>query len=171
MKYYYLILIFCSLNLYGQKNNTANWKNNHDIPRWAVKEFNNRGLDEKYIITYQLYPSFLQGDFNGDKRKDVAILVAEQSTNKLGIAIIHGKHPQALRYQINIIGAGESLGDIGDNFKWVDIWNKFKSNSRELNNVRLPAVHGDVINLQEKDKRNGIIFWDGRDYNWRSIKK
>ena len=50
-----------------------------ELPSWAIKIFN-----EQLIVGYELVqkvePSFLTGDFNGDGRSDVALLIKERTT-------------------------------------------------------------------------------------------
>src|ERR1044072_6903789 len=71
----------------------------------------------KYTVSFRTNPSYLEGDFNGDGTADVAILVKEHSTGKLGIAIIDGAAGRAA-----ILGAGVGIGNGGDDFEWIDSW-------------------------------------------------
>jgi hypothetical protein len=57
-------------------------------------------------------PSYLEGDFNGDGKMDPAVLVKERSTEKLGIAIVHGTTKK-----VTILGAGIGIGGGGDGFE------------------------------------------------------
>src|SRR5690242_9128265 len=47
-------------------------------------------LAKDYYLSFQLKPSYMRGDFNGDGKIDVAVLVTQRSTGKFGIAIVHG---------------------------------------------------------------------------------
>ena len=71
---------------------------------WAMKVFNEK-LSTRYELVRKPEPSFYVGDFNGDGRSDVALLIEEKATIKIGIAIIEGKEKK-----IKIVGAGNSLG-------------------------------------------------------------
>ncbi len=157
----FFLIILCSCTLHSQ--DTKNWKRSNDIPRWVQKEFFTRGLDKNYAITYQLYPPYMTGDFNGDRKKDVAFLIQEISTKKSGIAIIHGKKTQVLRYQISIMGAGEKMNGLGDDFKNVSVWSFVKTGVHSWNTM---AVNYDAIHLQTKEGKAGLLSWDGRAYQW-----
>ena len=85
-------------------------------PAWAMKVLSER-LSTRYELVQKLEPSFYVGDFNGDGKSDVALLIKEETTAKVGIAIIDGGESK-----IKIVGAGKSLGNGGDDFSWMDAW-------------------------------------------------
>jgi FG-GAP repeat len=58
-------------------------------------------------------PSYLEGDFNGDGKTDVAVSNKERASGKLGIVIVHGATGK-----VPILGAG--IGNGGDDFEWMD---------------------------------------------------
>ena len=61
---------------------------------------------QSYALSSWLNPYYLQADFNGDGRADIAVLVREKATNKLGVLIVHvgaGHHV--------VLGAGNPLGN------------------------------------------------------------
>ena len=62
-------------------------------------------------------PFYLRGDFKGDGKIDLAVLVKQRSSGKLGIAIIHGGMSK-----VAILGAGLVIGNGDDDFKWKDYW-------------------------------------------------
>jgi hypothetical protein len=74
-------------------------------------------LAKDYEVSFHLNPFYLRGDFNGDGEVDIAVLVKQRSTRKVGIAIIHGGTSK-----IAILGAGAPLGNGGDDFTWMDYW-------------------------------------------------
>jgi len=87
-----------------------------ELPSWAIKAFNEK-LSARYELFQKTEPSFFAGDFNGDGRSDVALLIQERTTGKVGIAILEsGKN------QFKILGAGKSFGNGGDDFSWMDVW-------------------------------------------------
>src|SRR5258708_12594143 len=87
-----------------------------ELPSWAIKAFNEK-LSAQYELVQKMEPSFFAGDFNGDGRLDVALLIQERTTAKVGIAILEsGKN------QFKILGAGKSFGNGGDDFSWMDVW-------------------------------------------------
>jgi hypothetical protein len=62
----------------------------NDIPESVQTAIMNGSMGKKYEVSFHLSPFYLPGDFNGDGQMDVAALVKQRSTRKLGIAIIHG---------------------------------------------------------------------------------
>ena len=72
-------------------------------------------LAKEYDVSFRVNPSHLHGDLNRDGKIDVAVLVKQRSTRKLGIAIINGATDK-----VTILGAGVGIGNGGDDFKWMD---------------------------------------------------
>jgi len=72
-----------------------------ELPSWAIKAFNEK-LSPRYELVQTMEPSFFAGDFNGDGRSDVALLIQERITGKVGIAIL-----ESGRNQFKILGAGK----------------------------------------------------------------
>ena len=146
------------------------WSTTKSIPKRARQEFTSQHYDAEYDITYQLYPSYLTGDFNGDGRSDDAILVHHRSSGKFGIAIIHGKWPQAIHAEISILGAGKKLGTAGSDFKWMKIWHFIDMNKPDLH-PSLMKLQEDAIEAGTPDGKKGVIFWDGKNYTWQETHK
>jgi len=89
-------LLFTSLLLLSTWASTAD---SDAIPGWAREVFS-RKLAARYRYFNALHPSHLEADFNGDKKQDVAVLIRNKSSGKIGIAII-------LRDKgVTILGAG-----------------------------------------------------------------
>ncbi len=144
-----------------------------NIPKWVRMAFTSQHLGDRYTITYQLYPPTLKGDFNGDGRRDVAILVQENSTKKFGIAIFHGKKTQDLRYHVAVLGAGTDVGKAGDNFSWANLWARYSpGKSPAVKGLKIPDdLTNDAIELRKKGGRSGLLYWDGKHYVWSSGSK
>ena len=63
-------------------------------PRWAAEAFERAdvqletsGTTSRFVVTAHVNPSVLFGDFDGDSRTDVACLVRERKSGKVGIAV------------------------------------------------------------------------------------
>ena len=168
--YFLLLLLSCSL---AAQENTGTWSQKKTIPRWARQEFKNHHFDRDYVVTYQLYPPYFRGDFNGDGRQDVAILLAEKSSGKFGIAIFHAKWPQAIYTQHFILGAGIPFGNTGGDLKWMNVWSLIEEHkaSLTLTDKNLPALTGDAIKAEQRDGKKGLIYWDGKKYAWHKLSK
>ena len=81
-----ILVIILSLNGARGQVLPREFVENKSIPSWVKREFVARGLDHEYAITFQMSPSYIKGDFNGDGRKDYAFLIQEIRTKKFGIA-------------------------------------------------------------------------------------
>jgi hypothetical protein len=118
-------------------------------PAWSVKVFNEK-LSTRYELVQKLEPFFYVGDFNGDGKPDVALLIKEKATAKLGIAIIEGG-----KRQIKIVGAGKPFGNGGDDFTWMDVWSIRHSGKL------------DRLYVAKSEAAGAVIYWDGSKYKWQ----
>ena len=118
-------------------------------PAWAMKVLS-EGLNTRYELVQKLEPSFYVGDFNGDGKSDVALLIKEKTTAKVGIAIIDGDESK-----IEIVGAGRSFGNGGDDFSWMDAWSL-----RHSGKV-------DRLYVAKSEAASAVIYWDGSKYKWQ----
>jgi len=89
----------------------------HNIPEAVERAMAKGLLAKEYEVSFQVNPFWLSGDFNGNGNLDVAVLVKQRSTGKVGIAIIHGGMSK-----VAILGAGLVIGNGDDDFKWKDYW-------------------------------------------------
>jgi hypothetical protein len=74
-----------------------------DMPNEVKRALTNGSAGKEYDLSFRMKPSYLEGDFNGDGKMDVAVLVKERSTGKLGIAIVDGTTEK-----VTLLGAGNS---------------------------------------------------------------
>jgi hypothetical protein len=118
-------------------------------PAWAMKAFNEK-LSTRYELVQKPEPSFYVGDFNGDGTSDVALLIGEKATTKVGIAIIEGG-----KRKITIVGAGKSFGNGGDDFSWMDVWSV-----QHTGKV-------DRLHVAKSDAASAVIYSDGSKYRWQ----
>ena len=166
------LIFLISVNMYAQGGHLIP-NPIKNIPKWVRTEFSSQGLDLQYEITYQLYPPYLKGDFNGDKKKDIAILVQEKSSGKFGVALFHGKEAQAFKNHVIVLGAGKPFGTAGDDLKWMNIWSIFKQgkSSEGAKESNHPPLQGTAIKIQKRGGGNGLIYWNGIKYEWFRFKQ
>jgi hypothetical protein len=170
MKFLLVLILVCSISVAAQNGHLIP-NPIKGIPQWVRNEFSAQQFSQHYDITYQMYPQYLRGDFNGDGKTDVAIPISEKTNGKLGIAIIHGKQAQAFKHRIVILGAGKPIGAAGDDFKWMSLWNLLKDKKLLPQNERshLPALQGAMIRILNKDGEAGVIYWGGNKYDWANL--
>ena len=100
-------------------------------------------------------PCHLEGDLDGDNKDETLILVKHTSTNKKGIAILHGNGKNSL------IGAGKRIGNSGDSFGWMDIW-RLQKKPKSLSNV--PIQQG--LYVAKSESASGFIYWKNDAFVW-----
>jgi hypothetical protein len=168
-----VFLIFASIGVLAAQDLPRRFAEDHMVPRWVKQEFVARHMYRDYSVTFQMSPTSISGDFNGDGRKDCAFLIQEKSSMKFGIAIFHARRPQAMRTEVHIVGAGKSLPGLGDNIGWANFWRPYpkgEASGEVERSVLVPILKSDAIHIEKKKKRRGLLLWDGRKYVWHQLK-
>ena len=134
-----------------------------DVPYAAKTALTKGSPGKKYDFSFRMNPSYLEGDFNGDGKIDVAVLVKERSTGKLGIAIVHGTTGK-----VTILGAGIGIGNGGDDFEWMDSWQVYSKTSvvHAAGETSVPHLRGDALRVEKSEAASALIYWNGKKYVW-----
>ncbi|MBP6822528.1 MAG: hypothetical protein KA368_13345 [Acidobacteria bacterium] len=122
--------------------------------------FKAQSLDKKYEVSSHLKPSYLHGDFTGDGKSDVAVLVKDQKTGKIGIAFCN-----VTNKTVSIVGAGKDFGNGGDNFDWIDVWSV--TPKAKLRQTVATLAKGDALFIEKSESASALIYWNGAKYVWR----
>jgi hypothetical protein len=134
----------------------------HDIPEVVKRAITSGPLAKKYNLSFRVNPFYLNGDFNGDVKIDVAVLVKQRSTGKLGIAVIRGGTDT-----VTILGAGVRVGNGGDHFDWMDSWEVYsKDRVARDGEAGSPRVRGDALLVSKNEAASALIYWNGKRYVW-----
>ena len=154
----FLLLLICAGPGYSQTPTIT------ATPEGAASLFKTTGLDRQYEISKHLTPSSLTGDFDGDGKPDIAVLVKQKSSKKIGIAVCHSSTGKVF-----FIGAGTEMGNGGDNFDWMDIWRVTSkaTAAKKLGRAAAATLKGDAIHVEKSESASGLIYWNGRKYIWR----
>ena len=90
---------------------------------------------------------------------DVAVLITERSTGKLGIAIVHGSTCKA-----TILGAGIGVGNGGDDFEWMDSWQVYSKTraAHASGETRVQRLQGDALLVEKSEAASALIYWNGK---------
>jgi len=120
-------------------------------------------MGKKYEVSFHLSPFYLRGDFDGDHKIDIAVLVKQRSTGKLGIAIIHG-----LAHKVTILGAGTAIGNGDDDFEWMDNWQIYTKTvgTNAAGAQSLPHLRGHALLVSKSEAASALIYWNGKRYVW-----
>jgi hypothetical protein len=135
----------------------------HDIPETIEKAITNGPIAKNYDVSFRVNPFYLRGDFNGDGKIDVAVLVKQRSTGKLGIAIIHGAMDK-----VTILGAGVGIGNGGDDFEWMDSRQVYPKD-RVIpggGETTVPQFHGEALLVGKSEAASALIYWNGKRCVW-----
>jgi hypothetical protein len=134
-----------------------------NIPQPIWKAMRDGLFAEKYDVSFHLSPFYLRGDFDGDGKIDVAVLVKQRATGKLGIAIFHGVTGKA-----TILGAGTSIGNGGDDFSWMDTWQVYSKTrgAHAAGESGAPKLRGDALLVGKSQAASALIYWNGKRYVW-----
>ena len=143
------IFLLFSLTLFGQDEGYNDWILTQRLPTWSALTLQELRLSDNYTISDHINPFYLEADFDGSNKRDIAIAVIEKISNKTGIVIIHQETGQYF-----IIGAGVETGNGGDDFSWMDIWKVDMENDK-------PGLH-----VEQSESASALIYWSGSQYIW-----
>jgi hypothetical protein len=134
-----------------------------DVPDTVKSALTKGSTGKGYDLSLRMNPSYLEGDFNGDGKMDVAVLVKERSTGKLGIAIVQGTTKK-----VAILGAGIGIGNGGDDFEWMDSWQVYAKTraAHASGETSVPRLRGDALLVEKSEAASALIYWNGKRYVW-----
>lgn len=124
-----ILLTLASFILRGQAN----------LPLWGQERI--KEIEKKYDVAKYIHPYFLQADFSGDQKDDLAVLIQSKTEKKKGIVIIFAQSNTHF-----ILGAGKKFGNGGDNFSWAEKWAIF---NRKITYETTFNADGDVDDSRE----------------------
>ncbi|HEX8658141.1 MAG TPA: hypothetical protein VF690_11420 [Hymenobacter sp.] len=142
------------------------------LPAWAQGQWTQAGLNKTFERKTYAKPGFLQADFNGDGKIDVAILAERLHSRSRGIIILHQGLPVP-----HVLGAGPNTHReiLRGDFSWVDQWSlyigstthevMFSSNG-DLLDTRQVRLKRPTIELIKEEQGGGMIYWNGKRYVW-----
>ena len=134
-----------------------------DMPNLVKKALTNGSSGKQYDLSFRMNPSYLEGDFNGDGKKDTAVFVRERTTGKFGIAIVHGATGK-----MTILGGGIGIGNGGDDFEWMDSWQVYAKTcaAHATGKTSVPHLRGDALLVEKTEAASALIYWNGKRYVW-----
>lgn len=119
------------------------------LPYWAEQMWLTLSHDSSLHLSTRLNPSVWRGDFNGDGRADLVLLIAHTGSKKEGIAfLLQGKRPL-------VIGAGTEFGNGGDDFSWMDSWYVEKRGNYSGQSV---SLHPDGLVVAKEGSASALIY-------------
>ena len=153
------VVVVIGLLASGALAREPTWQELQNLPSWANSILGEQRFASTYALTTRINPYFLQGDFNGDGRLDIAVLIEHKRTAQQGIAILHAGSINPI-----VVGAGREIGNGGADFSWLDTWSV---SARDTRGKGAPTTRGDALLVQKLESASGLIYWDGAAYRWR----
>jgi hypothetical protein len=142
------------------------------LPPWAETQWKKAGLGQTFNQANYVKPGILEADFNGDGKRDIAILITRKSPRSQGILILHQGLPQ-----YHILGAGPNTSSdiLYGNFSWVTDWSLYTKpittevtfdKSGDVLGGRTIRLHHPAIEITKDEVGGGMIYWNGKRYIW-----
>jgi hypothetical protein len=127
------------------------------LPTWTRAEINRLQIERDYELIEKVEPAFQLGDFNGDGKPDVATMIRNRSSNKVGVLILHRDN-----YGAHILGAGKPFGSGGDDWSWMGAWRVIPATQlpRGLTKAR------DALVVEKPESAGIALYWTGSEYGW-----
>ncbi len=158
----FIFILFIPVMLSAQST-TENSNLINGLPDWAMEIIRSNKINNTYQISDFLNPFYLEDDFDGDDKTDIAVLVTEKQTGKKGILIMHVRTSEYY-----ILGAGQKFGSGHDDFSWMNLWKVFRESKVE------PVAPEDkrvylvcpAIWVDQTGSPGAVIYWTGKMYKW-----
>tara|TARA_R110002012_G_scaffold13845_13_gene58524 strand:+ start:7509 stop:8003 length:495 start_codon:yes stop_codon:yes gene_type:complete len=140
-----------------------------ELPGWASRRL--AQFSERFDLSNQMEPTFIELDLDGDQRKDVAIFMRRKSDNKTGILFLFDGDDD----RFFLAGAGDSFGPAGDNFNWADEWRIFLKPKAwqttflpngDVDGTKTVELKNPAISIREDEGSGGLIYFDGSRFIW-----
>jgi len=157
-----MILVFITSAGFARQD-YKDWVQEQNIPRRVSRIFSMKRLDQTYEFSFSINPFYLRGDFNGDAKFDIAVLIKEKYSQKSGIAIFHAGSDEVF-----LLGAGKKIGAGGDNFDWLGKWMVYEeiTVSQGVEETPPPTLLGEAVWVEKPESAGALIYWDGETYQW-----
>lgn len=132
------------------------------LPGWAFEMWNAFSASNGVEISGRINPFMQYGDFDGDGKPDIALLVEAKADKKLGVLILHKDRKPAL------LGAGAPFGNGGDDFSWLDVWSVEDKGTIQKGYDEPPVtLLGDGLIVTKEGSASALIYFEKGKYKWQ----
>lgn len=128
----------------------------YNLPEWAYARAEREGHTRELVPVLRLNPFYQAGDFDGDGRLDVAVMVARRATGEQGILLLHGGPTPTV-----LIGAGAEFGNGGLDFRWMTNW--------MVHAAEPGGAAGDTLAVIKLESGGGLVYRAAGAYHWRQF--
>ena len=135
-----------------------------NLPREVWESINASNVLKDHKLSAHLNPDYLHGDFDGDGRRDTAVLVRHTTSGKTGIAVFHADR----RDPILIGGGAPVAASRGDDLNWVGAWQIRQKGpvSSAYEAGPSPTLRGDALYVEKLESASALLYWTGSAYAW-----
>ena len=164
------LILFIGISSFGQKLTIGDFNMIESLPKWIMPRINHTKTEKDLILDKQMNPFYLEADFNGDGKLDIALCVNEKSTDKKGILIIHGGTLKSY-----LFGAGKSFAHVGDDFDFIEIWKLYRDRvvgltyfdaNGDVIGTKDIRIDNDAILVAKSESASNLIAWQNDKYVW-----
>jgi hypothetical protein len=132
------------------------------LPPWAEERWPSAAGQLQIELSGRINPFLQRGDFDGDGRPDLAVLVQHKANRKIGILILHRNGKQTL------LGAGKTFGNGGDDFEWMDLWwVEDRGVAQQSHNDRVGKLQGDGLVVAKEGSASALICFKAGRFHWQ----
>lgn len=131
------------------------------LPAWAAKAWGVAAAANGVELSDGLNPFYQRGDFDGDGRTDLAILVRTKATGKIGILMLHRAGKPVL------LGAGRAFGNGGDDFAWIDQWSVDDRGQTPRRGGSTAGEPADALRVAKEGAASALIRYRNKRYVWQ----
>jgi hypothetical protein len=133
------------------------------LPPWARQQWQALAKADGLRISTRINPFAWRGDFDGDGRADIALLVVQGATGKEGMAILLRNGAKSM-----ILGAGRAFGNGGDDFAWMDTWTVVDRDARTSDgSAPSGRSRGDSLLVAREGSASALIAFEKGVPKWR----
>ena len=132
------------------------------LPPWAAERWTSAAGQLQVEISSRINPFFQRGDFDGDGRPDLAVLVQDKANHKIGILILHRNGKQTL------LGAGQTFANGGDDFEWMDLWwVEDRSAVQQSHDDPAIKLQGDGLLIAKEGSASALVYFKAGKFHWQ----
>lgn len=132
------------------------------LPPWAGERWTSAAGQLQVELSGRINPFLQRGDFDGDGRPDLALLVQHKANHKVGILILHRNGKQTL------LGAGKAFENGGDDFDWIDLWwVEDRGVARRGHDNRAAKLQGDGLFVAKEGSASARIYFKAGTFHWQ----
>jgi len=132
------------------------------LPPWAAQCWTSVAGQLQVDLSGRINPFFQRGDFDGDGRPDLAVLVQHKANRKVGIRILHRNGKQTL------LGAGHTFANGGDDFEWMDLWwAEDRGAVQRSHDGPVVTLQGDGLWVAKEGSASALVYFKAGKFHWQ----